>query len=260
MDRADAPGAVVLSGEHLSKRFGSVVAVDDVSLQIRSGEILAIVGDNGAGKSTVVKMLAGALEPDGGAIYVDGRRVHFRDVHDARQCGIETVYQDLALTPNLDVAANFFLGRELVLGGIVGAMGFLNRRKMRQVAQQALDQLQIQIPKVTGTPVARLSGGQRQSVAVARAMFWASRVLMMDEPTAALGVAEAQAVLGLVKRAATQHGMSIVMVSHVLPHVIALADRVLVMRHGRKVAEMERDEVSQERLISLIVGFEQAGR
>lgn len=241
--------------EGLSKRFGSVQAVDNVSLEIRRGEILAIVGDNGAGKSTLVKMIAGALQPDSGWIYVNGRRFsHFSDVHVARMHGIEMLYQDLGLVDTLDVAANLFLGRELKFGGAFGFIGLLRQGEMRRRAESGLRRLGVEIPNVTGTSVAELSGGERQAVAVARSIFWASRVLILDEPTAALGVSASQQVLRLIEQA-RDSGTGVVVISHILPHVIALADRVMVMRHGRKAAEFERDEVSHEKLISSIVGI-----
>jgi simple sugar transport system ATP-binding protein len=254
--RVDLPrsGTALVVGEHLSKRFGAIHAVDDVTLEIRAGEILAIVGDNGAGKSTLIKMLAGATIPDGGHIRVDGHVVsRFQGVLEARRHGIETVYQDLGLTNNLDVTANLFLGRELKRRGLLGLLGLMNERAMREMAERELGILGIRVPKVSGMPVKRLSGGQRQAVAVARAILWATKVLLFDEPTAALGVTASRAALDLIRRG-RDAGMAIVVVSHILPHIVELADRVLVMRHGRNVAVLNRHEVSQEQLVSLIVG------
>jgi simple sugar transport system ATP-binding protein len=250
-DVQDRP--VVLEAIGLRKTYGYITAVEDMNLVVRAGEIIALVGDNGAGKSTVVKMLCGATQPDSGEIHVaDGSgRTTLLNPHDARGRGIETVYQDLALAPNRDVVDNLFLGRELCYGGVLGALHIRKEREMRKQAKAQLTSLGINIPSLTEIPIGRMSGGQRQSVAIARAVFWASRVLLMDEPTAALGVRESGAVLELVRRVAKE-GVAVVIVSHVLPHVLELADRIVVMRHGRKVAELE-DDISQERVISLIV-------
>jgi ABC-type sugar transport system ATPase subunit len=213
------------------------------------------VGDNGAGKSTLIKMLAGAIRPDSGEIYVEGSREHFRGPNDARRVGIETLYQDLALLPNLDVTTNLFLGREEMVHGPLGVLGVQARTRMRREAKQRLEDLHIRIPRISGTPVESLSGGQRQSVAIARALVWASKLVIMDEPTAALGVAQSRAVLDLVPRI-RERGTSIVIISHILPHVLEVVDRIVVMRHGRKVADLPAATVTQEKLIALIVGFE----
>ncbi len=255
MDGGDRHGRTVMEARNLSKRFGAITAVDDVSLEIRSGEILAIVGDNGAGKSTLVKMLAGAIRPDAGDIAVEGQVVEFDDPGSARRAGVEMVYQDLALASNIDVAANFMLGRELKKSGLLGTLGVLDRREMGRRTREEMERLRISIPYVRNVPVERMSGGQRQSVAVARAMHWASKVLMMDEPTAALGLAESKAVLGLIAQAA-ERGMGVAVISHILPHVIELADRIVVLRHGRKVADLVPDESTEHRLVELIVGIE----
>ena len=258
---APATGATTgatISARGLVKRYGTITAVDHVDLDIGSGEIVAIVGDNGAGKSTLIKMLSGAVHPDEGNVSVDGTAVRLRSPLDARAVGIETIYQDLALLPNLDVATNLYLGREEMAPGFLGALGVLSRRRMRQEAHTHLQQLRIKLPKTWGTPVAALSGGQRQSVAIARAMVWASRLVIMDEPTAALGVAQSQAVLELVRRV-RDRGTSVVIISHILPHVLELADRIVVMRHGAKVADLPGAEVTQDRLIELIVGFTRSG-
>jgi ABC-type sugar transport system ATPase subunit len=249
---------VILEAFQLRKTYGHITAVEGMDLVIRAGEILAIVGDNGAGKSTVIKMLCGATQPDSGEIQLAGgdRRASLANPHDARENGIETVFQDLALAPNRDVVGNLFLSRELCFGGILAPLHILNTRAMRRRASEQLAALEINIPRITGVPIGRMSGGQRQSVAIARAAFWASRVLLMDEPTAALGVRESGAVLRLAQRVA-EGGIAVVMVSHVLPHVMDLADRVIVMRNGHKVAELE-GEIRQEKLISLIVGEEAA--
>ena len=250
----NGPGEVILRGVGLRKKFGTITAVDDVDVEIRAGEITAVVGDNGAGKSTLVKMLCGAVRPDAGEIYIGGERVVLRTPLVARERGIETVFQDLALAPNRDVVANLFLGRETVHGGVWRPLGVLDRRAMRRRAREQLAALEVNVPRLTGVPIAHLSGGQRQAVAVARAAFWARRAMLMDEPTAALGVRESTQVLKLA-RSIADRGLAVVVISHILPHVMELADRIVVMRHGRKVAEIT-EEISSERLVRLIVGID----
>lgn len=247
---------LVIEGRGLRKAFGTITAVENVDIEIRSGEITAIVGDNGAGKSTLVKMLCGAVTPDHGEIYVVGRRVVLRNSLIARELGIETVFQDLALAPNRDVIANLFLGREMCRTGVLGRFGVLDRARMRERAKEQLADLGVNIPRIDGVPIARMSGGQRQAVAVARAAFWASRAMLMDEPTAALGLRESAQVLRLA-RSIADRGLAVVLISHILPHVMELADRVIVMRHGRAVAELTED-ISSERLVGLIVGVDAA--
>ena len=245
---------VVLEGRGLRKSYGPITAVDGVDLAVRAGEITAIVGDNGAGKSTLVKMLAGAVVPDEGRILVEGRPVALRDPHDAREQGIETIFQDLALAPNRDVVANLFLGRELLLPGVLGVLGVLDQAGMRRRAAEQVRSLGIDIPRLSGLPIGRMSGGQRQSVAVARAAHWARTAMLMDEPTAALGVRESRKVLALARHVADE-GLAVVLISHILPHVMELADRVIVMRHGSKVAELTED-ITSDRLVALIVGVD----
>jgi ABC-type sugar transport system ATPase subunit len=205
----------------------------------------------------MIKMLCGAVQPDSGELYLEGHddHVHLGSPHAARAMGIETVFQDLALAPNRDVVSNLFLGREIYYGGIASPLRILNTREMRRRAKEQLAALRINLPGLSGFELGQMSGGQRQSVAIARAAFWASRVLLMDEPTAALGVRESGAVLRLA-RSVADAGVAVVMVSHVLPHVMELADRVVVMRGGRKIAEIT-ENIEQDRLISLIVGTEQ---
>jgi ABC-type sugar transport system ATPase subunit len=238
----------------ITKHYGMVRAVHEVDLDIGDAEIVAVVGDNGAGKSTLIKILSGAISADAGAITIGGREQRLRGPNDARALGIETIYQDLALLPNLDVVSNLFLGRERMATGTLRYLGVVSRRRMREEARRHLDELRIRIPRISGTPVGSLSGGQRQSVAIARAAAWASKLMIMDEPTAALGVAQSRAVLELAQRV-RERGTSIVIVSHILPHVLELADRIVVMRHGEKVADLPAEGVSQDELIELIVGF-----
>jgi len=238
----------------LSKSYGSIEAVRDIDLTIGRGEIVALVGDNGAGKSSLIKILSGAILPDAGVIEIDGGSVRIETPAEARRLGIETVHQDLALLPNLDVAANLYLGREIPAAGVFGRLGFVSRRRMQREVRAHLADLRISIPRVT-MPVESLSGGQRQSIAVARAIVWASKLLIMDEPTAALGVVQSKAVLQLVARA-RDRGVSVVIISHILPHVLDVADRVVVLRHGEKVADVPAAEVDEHRMIELIVGVE----
>jgi simple sugar transport system ATP-binding protein len=244
-----------LTARGLVKTYGTITAVSDVDITIGVGQVVAVVGDNGAGKSTLIKMLSGAVIPDRGEVFVGGEPVKLSTPNDARRVGIETIYQDLALLPNLDVTTNLYLGREETIAGPLGGFGILARRRMRDEARKHLGDLKISLPKTWGTPVSSLSGGQRQSVAIARAMVWASRLVIMDEPTAALGVAQSQAVLELVRRV-RERGTSVVIISHILPHVLELADRIVVMRHGAKVADLPAEGVTQDDLIELIVGFE----
>jgi simple sugar transport system ATP-binding protein len=242
----------VLVGRGLSKFYGPVTALDDVSIEIFPGEILAIVGDNGAGKSTLVKTLSGAIIPDAGDVLIDGSKVRLDSPQRARQHGIETVYQDLALAPNRDVVQNLYLGREICHGGVLAPLGILNTREMRRVADKHLRELEVGLPRVTGLPIGQMSGGQRQCVAVARAAFWSSKVMFMDEPTAALGVRESEAVLRLIRRVA-EAGTAVAIISHAIPHVVSLADRIVVLRQGRKAADL-RGSVSVEDVVNLIVG------
>jgi simple sugar transport system ATP-binding protein len=244
--------AAILVARGLSKHYGPVTALDKVDLEIYPGEILAIVGDNGAGKSTLVKILSGAIRPDAGEILMDAAPVTLGSPQSARQHGIETVYQDLALAPNRDVVQNIYLGRELCFGGLLKPFGVLNAQEMRRVAERHLKQLEVGLPRISGLPIGQMSGGQRQCVAVARSAFWSSKVLFMDEPTAALGVRESEAVLRLIRRVA-QNGTAVALISHAIPHVVALADRIVVLRHGRVVADL-RGVTSVEEVVNRIVG------
>lgn len=246
-------GEIVVCGRNLGKSYGSITALSGVDIDLRAGEILAVVGDNGAGKSTLIKILTGVTRPDTGTLEVRGRPVTFDSPRSAREMGIEAVFQDLALCPNRDVVANLFLGREVLLPGIGGLFGILDRKSMIERTRAQLRDLDVRIPHIAGVPMGRLSGGQRQSVAVARSAFWASSVLFMDEPTAALGVKEAGAVLRLARRVADA-GVAVVLISHMMPHVAELADRVIVLRHGNKLAELGSDEITVDRLVELIVG------
>ncbi len=245
-------GDKVLEARGISKRWGSVQALHEVDFSVYRGEVVAIVGDNGAGKSTLVNIISGALHPTTGSIVVDGREVHFRSPVDARRVGIETVYQDLALAPDLSIWANLFLGREKVKGGPLRWLGWLDRRAMVTQAVKDLERTQIRMSSV-GARVGRLSGGQRQAVAVGRAVAWGSRVVLMDEPTAALGV-EQQAKVGELIRSVAAQDIPVVLISHNLPQVYDIADRIVVLFRGRIVAELRPRDTTIDQIVSYITG------
>jgi D-xylose transport system ATP-binding protein len=245
-------GDVVLEVRSASKRFGAVTALSDVSLALRSREILALLGDNGAGKSTLIKAISGVQPLDAGEIRIDGALAPLRSPHDARRRGIETVYQDLALFDNLSVVANFFAGREPVAPRRMRSFGLLRDRHMVAEAREALRRLDVNIPNPQAA-VGLLSGGQRQAIAVARAVNFAQRVVILDEPTAALGVRETRNVQRLIKRL-PDHGVSVILISHSLEQVMDVADRAVVLRGGRKVGEVRSGQEHHEEIVSLIVG------
>jgi fructose transport system ATP-binding protein len=245
--------APILEARGLVKQYGHVVALRGADLDLYPGEILAIIGDNGAGKSTLIKALSGALQPDEGEIRLDGERVHFRSPRDARGAGIETVYQDLAVAPALDIAANIFLGREARRPGPLGSvLRMLDKGAMRREATRHFSELKIGIQSIT-QPVENLSGGQRQGVAVARAATWARRLVIMDEPTAALGVRETEQVLDLIRRV-RDGGLPVILISHDMPHVFELADRIQIMRLGRRVAVVTPQSHSMPEAVAIMTG------
>ena len=245
--------APILEARGLVKQYGQVVALRGADLQLYPNEILAIIGDNGAGKSTLIKALSGALQPDEGEIRLDGERVHFRSPRDARGAGIETVYQDLAVAPALDIAANIFLGRERRRPGPLGSiLRMLDKGEMRREATRHFSELEIGVQSIT-QPVENLSGGQRQGVAVARAATWASRLVIMDEPTAALGVKETLQVLDLIRRVRAR-GLPVILISHDMPHVFELADRIQIMRLGRRVAVVTPQSHSMPEAVAIMTG------
>ena len=246
---AAEPGTPLLEARNLAKRYGHVRALDGASFEVFPAEVVALIGDNGAGKSTLVKILSGATRPDGGQILVEGRPVQLASPLDARKYGIETVYQDLALAPDLDAAANLHLGREIYL---IPFLRVLNKAEMRRRAVVAFKDLGVELPDVSA-PVGTLSGGQRQSVAVARAVAYASKVIFMDEPTAALGVVQRGRVLDNIRRVRDQ-GISVVLISHNMPEVLAVADRVEVLRLGRRVARYRASETTIDQLVGAMTG------
>jgi len=231
---APAPGATpILEATGLVKTFGNVVGLAGVDLTLNRGEVLAVIGDNGAGKSTLIQCLTGALVPDEGELRLDGQRVSFKRPQDARDAGIETVYQSLAVVPALDIATNLFLAREVRRRGPLGSvLRMLDRKAMRLQAEQAVQNLGIQTIQNMGQAVETLSGGQRQAVAVARAAAFGSKVVVLDEPTAALGVKESAQVLGTIQRL-RESGLAVILISHNMPHVWEVADRIHVQRLGR---------------------------
>jgi ABC-type sugar transport system ATPase subunit len=242
----------LLRVREVSKAYGHVNALIDVGVDIDAGEIVGLVGDNGAGKSTLVKVIAGADRPDRGAISLDGEPVEFRSPLHAREQGIETVYQDLALVPDLPVWANLFLGREEYARGPRNLVGWLNKRAMRERARVELDRLQIPLPDVD-VAVKDLSGGQRQAVAVARSVTWGRRLVLMDEPTASLGVEEQEKVAALIRRLAEQE-IAVLFVTHNLAQIFELTQRIVVLRHGRRVAVRTTAETTREEVVGVITG------
>jgi ABC-type sugar transport system ATPase subunit len=240
----------LLRADAVSKSFGAVVALKDVSMQVGAGEITGLVGDNGAGKSTLIKMISGVLRPDSGTIAFDGAPVDFASPAEARASGIETVYQDLALAGNLTVWGNLYLGRELTHGPRF--MHILDKRSMLSRTGEMLRQFIANVPPID-EPVEALSGGQRQIVAIARAGAWGSKLILMDEPTAALGVAETKAVEDVI-RGLKQRGLTVLVISHNLDQIFRITDRIFVLRRGRMIGERETRATRPEEIVSMITG------
>ena len=234
----------------ITKTFGPVVALRGVDFAVRAGEVAGLVGDNGAGKSTLMKILTGVYRPDGGEIWFDDRRVHFTSPLDSRHAGIEMVYQDLGLAENLTPIANIFLGREITRRR--AGLRLLDEAQIARVARERIEGLQIRLPSLS-LPVERLSGGQRQSVAIARATAFQAKLVIMDEPAASLAVSEAAKVLGLIKRL-REHGVAVILISHRLQDVLDVADRIVVLNRGAKAGDLRREEATMEGVVSLIVG------
>jgi len=232
----------------ISKSFGTVQALKDVDFEVGYQEVMGLVGDNGAGKSTLIKILTGVFPPDSGEIYFEGKRVNIRSPREARDLGIETVYQDLALIPLMSISRNFFLGREPTVR--VGPLRFLDKRRMDRTVREVLSEIGIKV-RSPDEPVAVLSGGERQSVAIGRAVHFGAKLLILDEPTSALSVRETHKVLDYILEA-KERGLSIIFITHNIYHVYSVADRFTILEHGRKVAEFRKEEVSAEEIIEII--------
>ncbi len=239
----------------LTKRFGGLTAVNNVSLDIHRGEVVALAGDNGAGKSTLIKMISGVYRPDEGHIFLEGREITMATPLEARNLGIETIYQDLALCENLDATVNIFLGREPTRK-MLGIFRQVDRHKMLSESQKVLQRLDIKIPNLR-RPIREMSGGQRQAVAIARAVYWNARLVIMDEPTAALGVPEQRKVHELVRTLKSQ-GVPVIIISHNMQDIFATADRIVVMRRGFKVGDVLAKDVTGDDLVALMVGAGEA--
>ena len=244
---------LVMQAKGLVKRYGQVTALDGADFDLRAGEILAVIGDNGAGKSSLIKALSGATIPDAGELLLDGKPVHFRSPIEARRAGIETVYQDLAVAPAMTIAENLFLGRELRRPGFLGkVLRMLDKKKMLEESIARMQELKVGIRSMT-QPVETLSGGQRQCVAVGRAAAFAQHVVIMDEPTAALGVKEGNMVLDLIRRV-RDRGLPVVLISHNMPHVFEVADRIHVARLGKRAAVLNPKKISMSDTVAVMTG------
>ncbi len=237
----------------VSKSYGSVIALNDVSLKIHAGEVIGLVGDNGAGKSTLVKVLSGAHQPSEGKVLLEGIERNWSSPRAALEAGVETLYQDSGLAPHLSVSANVFLGREIYIKGILGKLGFLAKKEMDRVAHENLEKVGIAVPQ-SNRSVSQLSGGQRQAVAIGRAVSWASKVIILDEPTNHLGARQAGEVLAVIK-AAKERGLGVIFISHTLPHVLQVTDRIVVLRLGKIVADAPTSTFDAESLLGTITGL-----
>lgn len=247
------PISPVLEIRGISKTYGAVRALRNVSFKLYPAEVVGLVGDNGAGKSTLSKVISGTIRPDGGEIVIDGRPRVFEGAIDAREAGIETVFQNLAVVPTLDIPANMYLGREKFVGGALGRFfRIMNRSAMHREADEGFRKLGLKLPDLR-TKVGALSGGQRQAVAIARAVLWGSKIVVLDEPTAALGVHQTEMVLSFIERLRL-HGVTVVFISHNMQNVMRVADRVVVMRLGEKTFEGSTETLTASRLVGLITG------
>ena len=244
---------IVMQAKGLVKRYGQVTALDGADFELRAGEILAVIGDNGAGKSSLIKALSGATIPDEGEITLDGKPIHFKSPMDARKVGIETVYQDLAVAPAMSISENLFLGREMRREGFMGnVLRMLDKRKMLEISVARMQDLKVGIRSMTQA-VETLSGGQRQCVAVARAAAFAEHVVILDEPTAALGVKEGNMVLELIRRVRDK-GLPVILISHNMPHVFEIADRIHVARLGKRAAILNPKKISMSDTVAVMTG------
>ncbi|MFD7155491.1 ATP-binding cassette domain-containing protein [Kribbella sp. NPDC059898] len=247
---AEAP---IYEARGVSKSYGSVVALENVDLALHAGEVVGLVGDNGAGKSTLVKVLSGVHQPDGGSVYLDGVQRSWRSPHEALEAGIETLYQDAGLCPDLSVNANVFLGRERLRPGLLGKLGVLDNKAMAATTREQLEQVGVDLTGVRRT-VSKLSGGQRQAVAIGRAVAWARKVIILDEPTNHLGARQSGEVLRVIRRA-RDRGLGVVFISHTLPHVLETTDRTVVLRLGRVVADEPTSTFTPDSLLKAITGL-----
>lgn len=242
----------VYEAHDIVRSYGSVSALQGANFDVRPGEVAALIGDNGAGKSTLVRILSGAEQPDGGQLVFEGQPITLGNPTDARALGVETVFQDLALANHLDPIQNMYLGREVMKRGLLGRLGFMERTQMREHGKAAFADLGATVRNYSGA-VGGMSGGQRQAIAVARSAAWASKVIFLDEPTAALGVVQTKGVLDLVRRIRDK-GIAVVLISHSMPHVLEVADRVHVMRQGKRVAVLDAKQSSVEELVGAMTG------
>ena len=249
----NASTPLVMQAKGIVKRYGQVTALDGTDFELRAGEILAVIGDNGAGKSSLIKALSGATVPDEGELYLDGKVVHFKSPIDARRAGIETVYQDLAVAPAMSIAENLFLGREIIKSGPLGQLlRLIDKKEMLKQAVARMQELKVGIRSMT-QPVETLSGGQRQCVAVARAAAFAQHVVIMDEPTAALGVKEGNMVLELIRRVRDK-GLPVILISHNMPHVFEIAARIHIQRLGKRAAVVNPKTISMSDTVAVMTG------
>ena len=249
----DTNAPLVMKATGITKRYGQVTALDGADFELRAGEILAVIGDNGAGKSSLIKCLSGATIPDEGEIFLDGKQIHFKSPIDARRAGIETVYQDLAVAPAMTIAENLFLGREIRRPGMLGSVfQMIDKKKMLEESISRMNDLKVGIRSMTQA-VETLSGGQRQCVAVARAAAFAQHVVIMDEPTAALGVKEGNMVLELIRRVRDK-GLPVILISHNMPHVFEIADRIHIARLGKRAAVVNPKKISMSDTVAVMTG------
>lgn len=244
---------IAIAGHHIAKRFGHVQALSDANVTVHRGEVVALFGDNGAGKSTFLKTLLGINTPDAGEIIVDDEHVHFTSIRGAQERGVDCVHQDLALAPDLSVVDNMFLGHEELKGGLGRRLGIVNRKEMMERADAALRDLSIKLPSLT-VPIRDLSGGQRQAVAVARAVMWSTTAVLMDEPTAALGAHQSEVVCNLMRTVA-ERGLGVLVVSHDLPRILTVADRVTILWRGGTALEAAAADLTVPDAVATMVGF-----